>query len=338
MVSRLSQFNDNNPELYDPTGLENYPGEQEIDPVAARFALYGMADAMDTHEVGYVGSLTRPTMSLLEVGAAGGGFFRQVKQVFGHQGVLVGVDLFDDQINRGDKLDEINIIPYLEQQGVLTSAGVQFATQELQQDWSLIQGDASKLYFEDDSFERIFAFYMMYHLSPEQRVEAFKGFKRVLRPEGVAVISTSGNENKKEHREFEVSVAEQLSSINDIEISPPPHMNQGFTTEKAMLELPEHFAHVFMKKEREPMILRDNLDIEMYILSQKSLMNLYRPTSKFTKDQFDNVLDVVVRQAIVSKIKDAEHATFEDQIRRSVFFATNDANFVPSGEGIVEIS
>jgi len=59
-----------------------------------------------------------------------------------------------------------------------------------------VLGDANKLPFADGSFDAVAALYMLYHL--DQPVRALREARRVLRPGGTFVASTSGRTNDPE--------------------------------------------------------------------------------------------------------------------------------------------
>lgn len=54
----------------------------------------------------------------------------------------------------------------------------------------VVQADAQTLPFADASFDRILAVHMLYHVP--DRLRALREFRRVLRPQGLAVLATNG--------------------------------------------------------------------------------------------------------------------------------------------------
>ncbi len=68
--------------------------------------------------------------------------------------------------------------------------------QRLQTSNPLVRADAAELPFRTDSFDAVLAPFMLYHVS--ERAAAVREFRRVLRPSGVCIAVTSGEDNQRE--------------------------------------------------------------------------------------------------------------------------------------------
>ncbi|MGH8600636.1 MAG: class I SAM-dependent methyltransferase, partial [Burkholderiales bacterium] len=60
-------------------------------------------------------------------------------------------------------------------------------------DFSLIQGDACALPFDDESFDRVSMLDIVEHLVPQQLELMFREVRRILRPDGFAIVHTLPN-------------------------------------------------------------------------------------------------------------------------------------------------
>jgi ubiquinone/menaquinone biosynthesis C-methylase UbiE len=132
---------------------------------------------------------------------------------YGHKGIMYGVDPYIDPMSRelsvynANTKDRPPIIPVV--------SGIEDAE------------------FNDDSIDGVFSKFMLYHVQDQGAVLA--KFQRILVPGGIAVVATSGQNNKPRHREFEGMIAEYLG------VKPPPHFNQRFTAQIAEMILPKYF-------------------------------------------------------------------------------------------------
>jgi ubiquinone/menaquinone biosynthesis C-methylase UbiE len=191
----------------------------------------------------------------------------------------------------------------------------------------LYEGRAHDLaLLESSSADNLFAMFMMYHLTTEQREQAFSEFKRVLKPDGNIIIATSGASNKKRHREFEAAIGKALS------IQPPRPMNVGFTTEKATEEVPRYFKNVYVYCQNTSMIIgRSEESIQAYYDSIRSLRDQFEPIP--SEEDFNEALYSEVDPAIYQAI--IKDGVFTDTIQRSLIIASddelNDAKLVENG-------
>ncbi len=157
---------------------------------------------------------------------------------------------------------------------------------------------------------------MLYHLNTPQRANAMEEFKRVLKPDGVLVVATSGADNKLMHRVYEKLIARSF----DQNVTPPPPMNAGFTTKDAALELPAHFSSSYLYHQAVDMLIGpDNESVDAYLQSLRSLRDQFSPEP--SELDYDTVLEQKVLPIISAHIK--RHGVLRDTIRRSVFIASN---------------
>ena len=54
----------------------------------------------------------------------------------------------------------------------------------------LNQGDATKMIFNDNSFDIVYCFHVLWHLPPKEQEKIIKEMKRVCKPEGVIIFDT----------------------------------------------------------------------------------------------------------------------------------------------------
>lgn len=293
----------------------NYGDSHNVD---ARFVLYGFAERnFDIIKAIHDGSHTTTDMVVVDVGTSSGALPEEFGRRFRHIGPLIGIDRnigqFTEPPPHFDELLQKALGKF-----VSRAAMEEFYTDDTLPNLHLEYGDITDMHFNDSSVDRLIAAFMMYHLTEEQQVLAFQNIKRVLKPEGVFVLTTSGDSNKNVHRLFEEEIAAAL------DVHPPAHMNSGFTTEKALLTLPEYFKHVFVLRQEDAMIVDSDIKIEAYINSIDSLYELFSPVpnrSLFSKKLAE------IRRKISFDVK--YRGEFRDHISRSVFVATDDDSFVP---------
>lgn len=97
---------------------------------------------------------------------------------------------------------------------------------------NFIVGSVENIPLDDSRVDVSTALFVLYHCDP---VMALSELKRVTKPGGMIVVSTSGANNKLEHRRFEWMIAEKLGC------TPPPRFNVSFDTDIANYLLPQVF-------------------------------------------------------------------------------------------------
>jgi len=189
-------------------------------------------------------------------------------------------------------------------------------------------GRAQDLSFlADNSVDALFAMFMLYHVPTVERPTVFREFQRVVQPEGVVTIATSGARNKQEHRRLEHAVADRLG------VEPPPAMNAGFTSEKAAAEIPVEYEHVYRFEQKGRIVIDSARKVRDYMRSLHSLRDQFQPVP--TREDYDEAIVEVVLPFVRRDIKTG--GAFYDYVHRSVFFASHVALELPPASGFESI-
>jgi SAM-dependent methyltransferase len=192
----------------------------------------------------------RGNESVLDVGCGNGSYLGALHRD-GHQGGVYGMDM---------------------------SEGMLPAARDRAPEAVLLVGDAQSLPFPDNSFDRLLATHMLYHVPDRGR--ALTEFRRVLRPDGMAMITT----NSVEHlRELDDLVADAARSVADIEVRPMQRSMQKFSIESAPPELEAHFDSVDLHRLDSQLLVPEVEPILAYVLSMRALLVAAR-------DQVDEVI------------------------------------------------
>jgi SAM-dependent methyltransferase len=261
--------------------------------------------------------------SVLDVGTADAALYDRLTIEFEHKGPFWGIDPNTNQFSDLTKikftpedwlrLKKSNIKLPIDLDSLAALQTDQQTISAFGDNLILKEGRANDLSdFSDNSVDTLFAMSMLYHVPQQEREQAYKEFKRVVKPEGAIMIATSGINNKRVHRELEAQVAQRLG------IFPPKLMNASFTTEKAEQELPKHFDYVYMFKHKSE--IQIGIDgISAYMRSQKSLRDQYHPIPG--RGEFDAALYRIVVPRIAREI--IERGYFIDEAHRSLILASN---------------
>ncbi|MDQ1381321.1 MAG: hypothetical protein QOJ71_2040 [Actinomycetota bacterium] len=155
----------------------------------------------------------------------------------GHRGAVCGMDLSN---------------------GMLTAARVRSAA-------ALLVGDAQSLPFLDASFDCVLAMHMLYHVP--DRDAAIAEFRRVLRPDGVALALTNSHRHLAELNEMVGSV------LYDINGTDPASLRAylRFSSESGETELRRHFATVVRNDVESTLVVTDAEAIVAYVASMGSV-------------------------------------------------------------------
>lgn len=121
---------------------------------------------------------------ILEVGCGDGKVLINLKQS-GHKGVLIGSDLSKGMYIESVKICKKEKLP------------IEF-----------IETSADRLPFEDNSFDIIFAFFMIYHL-PDIDI-ALQEWKRVLKPKGKILITMGSKDNLPNRKKLTTLMKEKI--------------------------------------------------------------------------------------------------------------------------------
>lgn len=305
--------------------------------VRARFELYEFGDPYEDIDKTAIESLRNigklaTTATVLDIGAADGRLLDRLRVEYGHTGKLMGIDPHPIQFLEHKDYNQL-LISYKEWQwlgevarrkgldinlprlGILQSLGY-VRPNVPDKGIQLREGFAEDLAkVRDSSVDALFAMFMLYHLGREQRMDAFHNFARVLRPQGAFALATSDTDNKLRHRELENDIADYLG------ISPPPPMNAGFTTDKMLAEVPQHFKHLYIHDYKAAMHIHTKLRVFKYRLSLHSLRTLFNPVP--TAQAFEEAIEAKVMPVMRREANNT--GAFRDVIHRSLGIASQEA-------------
>jgi ubiquinone/menaquinone biosynthesis C-methylase UbiE len=297
------------------------------DNVRARFELYNFSDpAIDIEEL-TIGSLAlRGDETVVDIGAADGSLLQRMQVEFGHHGRLIGVEpnfsqvestpiwkpLDKDMVVRGlngavSKLKGLDSTPkFMEELAANLS-------RDASDNIELLEGDANHIPLPDTSADVLLAMFMLYHVPTHKQHAALDEFKRVLRPDGVFVMATSDGDNKRGHRFLEDMLAQRMGILK------PKEMNSGFTTEKAVDVVPNHFRHTYVFSQLTRMVIDSPYKAMCYLNSLRSLRDQFQPIP--LEEDFEAHLQMVVAPILARSLR--LNGAFIDQISRSVIIGSD---------------
>lgn len=273
--------------------MEEY-GESSLN-VSARFEYYKHAipriEPIDLlqEKLGLAGN-----ESILDAGCSSGSMLLDLREK-GHTGQLVGLDI-------SAKLFEDTLLL----EGMKTPRAADF-----------LVGSVECIPLADSSVDISAAMFLLYHCDPLQGLEELK---RITKPGGFIVVSTSSSKNKIEHRRFEWLIAERLGC------TPPPRFNASFDTNTANYLLPqifqpsdiehiEHRARVDLtNRPGNPYTEANREAFERSLLTMKGSME---PSKRY--GEWKQAID-----SIWADIDEAmDGAEYFDQIERDYYFCKN---------------
>lgn len=173
---------------------------------------------------------------------------------------------------------------------------------------------AQELPGDDNTVDVLTARMMMYCIPEAEQAKVLEEFVRVLKPEGRAVISTSGPGNKAKHRVFERAIADYFG------ITAPELMNREFDTGRAETILPDYFRHIYHLSYRGKMVFRNVEEADAYYRSLVTMAPYYQP-SITAYEMTEAIADIVVPEVERQISRDG---AFFDFIEKDVFFCSND--------------
>lgn len=215
---------------------------------------------------------------ILDIGAAAGWFLRENAFKF-PDSECIGVEPYLNQYDaaiQAERKYEKGVLEILSTAIEVCPIPDDLETKQVRMIGSLAQSADWSEHLEPTSIDIISALFMLYHVPAPERIKVYERMKSLIRNYGLILISTSGADNKPLHRQIEEEIASRLN------VTPPPHMNAGFTSEKADIELPENFSHVYKYHQKGFINFRDNNgDIIDYV------SNTYRTSLVSMRNQFN---------------------------------------------------
>lgn len=151
-----------------------------------------------------------------------------------------------------------------------------------------------------------------------------------MAPGGVFIASTSGEDNKPEHRILEGSIAQLLTDESDRLFSPPPVMNKSFTAESAKHELLDEFNYVYKYTYEGDFIVDSVAKYNIYKGSLLSMRNQFNPIP--TEEAYEYVVEAIM-QDIWDKVGTDE--PFIERLSRTAYVCA-DKPLVLTGAELVE--
>ena len=171
--------------------------------------------------------------AVLDVGCGNGSYLWALEQRQ-HRGLVVGMDL---------------------------SPGMLEAARTRSRHARLMLGDAQMLPFADRSFDVALAMHMLYHLP--DRAHGIRELRRVLRPEGVALVVTNSTRHLREIDDIAVAAAQRSLPSNRL----------TFTLESGEPELREGFAHVERHDMPSELVITEVEPVVQYVNSMRAFVS-----------------------------------------------------------------
>lgn len=272
--------------------------------VEARFRLYDFLRPPFDVETKILESLNLDgNETWVDVGTANGQFLTLIDSC-GHKGELVGVEPNTGQFNHALRWEPLNPDPVIEklerQLGHVSAKFIAetFSTKSpVSERIRLLKGTTDQLPVEASSAHIVSAKGVMYHVPESKQGKSFDEFKRVLRPDGLFILTTTGIENKLRHRVFEQKIADYIP----LKTQAPKLMNAGFNTQRAKRVLPVIFPHVKMLQNTSEIVIDSDDRLEAYLNSLRSLRDQFDPI--IDEASFEDALIDVVRPEIEQEIE-----------------------------------
>ena len=148
---------------------------------------------------------------------------------------------------------------------------------------ALSVGDAERLPFPDDAFDRVLAMHMLHHVPDRDRAVA--AIRRVLRPDGTALFLTNSDSHL---AELNAMVASALHDVVGIEAG-ARRAYLGFSSESGSPELERHFASVHRYDARSELVVTEVEPMVAYVASMGWM-------TQATAEMTEPVLDEIARR------------------------------------------
>jgi ubiquinone/menaquinone biosynthesis C-methylase UbiE len=188
--------------------------------------------------------------------------------------------------------------------------------------FTFMKGFAEGLIFPDSSIDALLELFTIYHTSPVSR--SLGEIQRVVKPGGLAAISTNSRENKPRHRAFERMLT---NYFNEEALPAPAH---PFSSERAAKVLPKVFEVITVVSQVCEMHVTEEY-YELYewsLLSMCDSLEIYIPGKKWL-DAIQRLVKPIIMQEIEDKARSNQAAGidepgyFTDQVSRQLFICRN---------------
>lgn len=191
-----------------------------------------------------------------------------------HQGQRKPRERQQIALERQDELSDF-INPTLPEALGHLLTGATFATHSHTAKIHLVKADANNVPVKKGSVKVYLANNILYHLKD---IEGALGEVLVaLEPNGIFVATTSGENNKFEHREDEEEINRIIMRKTGTLSRTAPRMNEGWTTQKAREALLQYFTYVRMLNHEGILLVKDDESKELYRQSLYSMYDQYDP-------------------------------------------------------------
>ncbi len=232
--------------------------------------------------------------------------FLELWKLLGHQGRLVGVEpnimQFDGlpywkPLSAAHKLLELEIARdttgngdfYISEQGDGTKSvdGIE-----------LYQSDAGNLPFEDNTIDFAAAMWSLYQLNEAEILPALHHIDSKLKEGGIFGAALSGKANKPNLQKFMSDFAIFMSQQIGRNVTSPPPLQEGCTTEKGIAMLSQVFEYVAHKHFSQELVVYDDLSVgfltgAILSFSDRFLSEDGAPLEEeFVHDSLINYLDI----------------------------------------------
>lgn len=224
---------------------------------------------------------------ILDIGCADGKTLADLRARTNHYSLLAGLDIYDQF--KPARLDEEEPIKF-------------------------VISDGSELGIKDESVDVVLALSVMYHLQPEK---ALGEFRRILKPGGRIIATTSGQDNKKRHRVFEKAATKLLNSAYSFDVKPPPIFSAPCNAEKLAELLPNNFTDILHVPHPGIINIDDEQKLEAYMGSLQTMSHACNPP--IAGSLWKAALNEVARPVITQEI--SQNNSFEDFIDHHIFIA-----------------
>lgn len=210
-------------------------------------------------------------------------YFNIEDEVLGLQYLEAGQSLLDVGCGTGKLLlKAATLFPDVRLTGLDISSGMfQAAQKRAIKDGLNINfqtGDVQSIQFPDDSFDRVVAMHMLYHVKDIHK--ALAEIARVVKPEGMALITANSGKSRAQLRLLKV----QAAKIMGREVFTDPNMR--FNLERGLKMVAERFKNVSLVPFESTLRLTD---LQPYVDYFDSLREFWQPAP--TDEQWSEVLN-----------------------------------------------